>query len=59
MHVNLSVNDLDASIAFYNSLFDSEPDVAKTDYAKWMLRPAARLRMRPQNPARAVARCRW
>jgi len=37
MHVNLAVNDLDASIAFYNSLFDSEPDVVKTDYAKWML----------------------
>lgn len=37
MHVNLSVNDLDASIAFYNSLFDSEPAVVKTDYAKWML----------------------
>jgi len=37
MHVNLSVNDLDASITFYNSLFDSEPDVVKADYAKWML----------------------
>ena len=37
MHVNLSVNDLDSSIAFYNSLFDSEPDVVKPDYAKWML----------------------
>ena len=37
MHVNLSVSDLDASIAFYNSLFDSEPAVVKTDYAKWML----------------------
>ena len=37
MHVNLAVNDLDASIAFYNSLFDSRPDVVKTDYAKWML----------------------
>ena len=37
MHVNLSVNDLDSSIAFYNSLFDSEPDVIKADYAKWML----------------------
>ena len=37
MHVNLSVSDLDASIAFYNSLFDSEPAVIKTDYAKWML----------------------
>ena len=37
MHVNLSVNDLNASIAFYNSLFDSEPDIVKPDYAKWML----------------------
>ena len=37
MHVNLSVTDLDASIEFYNSLFASEPDVVKTDYAKWML----------------------
>lgn len=37
MHVNLSVNDLEASIAFYNSLFASEPAVIKQDYAKWML----------------------
>lgn len=37
MHVNVSVTDLDASIAFYKSLFDSEPDVVKPDYAKWML----------------------
>ena len=37
MHVNLSVKDLDASIEFYNSLFASEPDVVKVDYAKWML----------------------
>jgi len=37
MHVNLSVSDLDASIAFYNSLFACEPSVVKTDYAKWML----------------------
>lgn len=37
MHVNLSVKDLDASIEFYNALFASEPDVVKTDYAKWML----------------------
>ena len=37
MHVNLSVENLDASIAFYNSLFDCEPSVVKSDYAKWML----------------------
>ena len=37
MHLNVSVSDLAASIAFYNSLFDSEPSVIKADYAKWML----------------------
>jgi catechol 2,3-dioxygenase-like lactoylglutathione lyase family enzyme len=37
MHVNISVNDLHASIAFYKSLFDCEPALVKTDYAKWML----------------------
>jgi catechol 2,3-dioxygenase-like lactoylglutathione lyase family enzyme len=37
MHVNLSVENLDASIAFYNSLFDCEPSVIKPDYARWML----------------------
>jgi catechol 2,3-dioxygenase-like lactoylglutathione lyase family enzyme len=37
MHVNVSVTDLDASIAFYKSLFACEPAVVKQDYAKWML----------------------
>ncbi len=37
LHVNVSVTDLDASIGFYNSLFDAEPTVHKADYAKWML----------------------
>ena len=37
MHVNLSVTDLDQSIAFYNALFASKPSVLKPDYAKWML----------------------
>ena len=36
-HVNISVTDLDASIGFYTSLFDTEPAVLKEDYAKWML----------------------
>ena len=36
-HVNISVTDLDASIGFYNSLFDTTPAVVKEDYAKWML----------------------
>ena len=37
MHVNVSVSDLDASIDFYNALFDTTPSVHKEDYAKWML----------------------
>ncbi|SLN56088.1 ArsI/CadI family heavy metal resistance metalloenzyme [Oceanibacterium hippocampi] len=37
LHVNLAVTDLSASIAFYSTLFDSEPTVLKDDYAKWML----------------------
>jgi catechol 2,3-dioxygenase-like lactoylglutathione lyase family enzyme len=37
LHVNISVTDLDASIGFYNSLFDTVPAVVKEDYAKWML----------------------
>jgi catechol 2,3-dioxygenase-like lactoylglutathione lyase family enzyme len=37
LHVNMAVTDLDTSIEFYTSLFDSEPTVVKDDYAKWML----------------------
>ena len=36
-HVHVGVENLDASIAFYSSLFGAEPTVAKADYAKWML----------------------
>jgi catechol 2,3-dioxygenase-like lactoylglutathione lyase family enzyme len=37
LHVHVSVNDLSASIRFYQSLFGAEPTVTKPDYAKWML----------------------
>ncbi|MBN8735964.1 MAG: VOC family protein [Xanthomonadales bacterium] len=36
-HVHVNVNDLDASIRFYSTLFGSTPTVHKSDYAKWML----------------------
>jgi catechol 2,3-dioxygenase-like lactoylglutathione lyase family enzyme len=36
-HVHVNVNDLDASIHFYSTLFGSAPTVHKPDYAKWML----------------------
>jgi catechol 2,3-dioxygenase-like lactoylglutathione lyase family enzyme len=37
LHVHVSVNDLDASVRFYQMLFNAEPVVTKSDYAKWML----------------------
>ncbi|NNG03809.1 MAG: glyoxalase/bleomycin resistance/dioxygenase family protein [Inquilinus sp.] len=37
LHVNLAVEDLDRSIAFYRTLFGAEPTVRHADYAKWML----------------------
>jgi len=37
LHVHVSVNDLAASIRFYQTLFGAQPAVTKPDYAKWML----------------------
>ena len=37
LHVHVSVQDLPASIRFYQTLFGAEPAVTKPDYAKWML----------------------
>ncbi len=37
MHVHVSVDDLARSIGFYSKLFDAEPSVVESDYAKWML----------------------
>ncbi len=37
MHVHVGVDNLDASIAFYSTLFGAAPAVVKPDYAKWML----------------------
>ena len=36
-HVHVSVDDLDASVKFYSTIFDTPPTVLKPDYAKWML----------------------
>ena len=37
LHVHVAVSDLDRSIAFYSTLFNTAPTVLKPDYAKWML----------------------
>ena len=36
-HVHVSVDDLDASIQFYSTVFGASPTVVKPDYAKWMV----------------------
>ena len=36
-HVHVAVQDLEASVRFYSSVFGAEPSVLKPDYAKWML----------------------
>lgn len=36
-HVHIGVDDLTKSVAFYSKLFDAEPSVNESDYAKWML----------------------
>ena len=43
-HVHVGVDDLAASIRFYNRLFASQPAVVREGYAKWMLEdPRGRL----------------
>lgn len=37
VHINLSVNNLDKSIAFYRSLFGAAPTKKQADYANWRL----------------------
>ena len=36
-HVHVSVDDLDASVKFYSTMFGAPPTVVKPDYAKWMV----------------------
>mgnify|MGYP000704675989 CR=1 FL=1 len=35
LHVHVSVEAMEPAIAFYSALFDQQPTVAKSDYAKW------------------------
>ena len=37
IHINLTVNDLDRSIAFYTRLFGTGPSKVRGDYANWRL----------------------
>ena len=37
MHVGLKVSNIDEAVAFYSKLFGAEPNLVRSDYAKWML----------------------
>ena len=37
VHISLGVEDLEASVRFYSTLFGSEPTLRREGYAKWML----------------------
>ena len=37
LHVHVGVEDLEASIRFYSTLFAAKPTKVERDYAKWML----------------------
>jgi catechol 2,3-dioxygenase-like lactoylglutathione lyase family enzyme len=37
MHLHVGVENINASVAFYTTLFAAAPTVQKDDYAKWML----------------------
>jgi len=37
LHVNLLVKEIEESVKFYEAMFNTAPDVQKSDYAKWML----------------------
>ena len=36
-HVHVSVDDLDANVQFYSTVFGAPPTLLKSDYAKWMM----------------------
>ena len=36
-HAHISVDDLDANVRFYSTVFGAPPIVLKPDYAKWMI----------------------
>jgi len=36
-HVHVAVDDLQANVRFYSTVFGVQPSVQKPDYAKWML----------------------
>lgn len=37
LHIHVSVDQIDPSVAFYSALFGAEPVVQKPDYAKWLI----------------------
>lgn len=56
-HVNVSVGDLAESVRFHSRLFGAEPNVHKSDYAKWMLEDPLVSAKAGQTAACCAPRC--
>lgn len=55
LHIHVSIENLESSIAFYSKLFGSEPVKQKNDYAKWMLDdPAVNFAISTSNREKGV-----
>ena len=37
LHIHIGVDDIDASVRFYSTLFGAAPTEQRADYARWML----------------------
>ena len=37
VHISLQVNDIEASVAFYNAVFEREPNKRREDYANYRI----------------------
>ena len=61
-HVHVSVDDLDANVRFYSTVFGAPPTVLKPDYAKWMVDdPRINFAISTRGSARVsiISACRW
>ena len=61
-HVHVSVDDLEANVKFYSTMFGAPPTVVKPDYAKWMVDdPRINFAISSEAAGRewTISACRW
>ncbi len=55
IHIHVSVDDIDQSVAYYTALFGAAPTRREADYAKWLLDdPAANIAISSHGATRGV-----